>query len=184
MNRALTPSHSLNKRSVFVVGVDDVHPESSSVGWDCGGDLEQGALGLISNFLNRHPQVKIPLFVTPNWRMPAIEEFSSLKRKIAMLDKSVFRSCIKRVLIRRLKFNAYPIVSERYRDWCRYLEGFVSQGRIGIGVHGLYHFQNGLPFSAEFEHLDRERARKRLRQAKSLFAEANLTYERGFAPLG
>jgi predicted deacetylase len=184
MNRALTPSHSLNKRSVFVVGVDDVHPESSSVGWDYGGDLEQGALGLISNFFNRHPQVKITLFVTPSWRSSAVYELNSLKHQIAMLGKSNVQTYIRRLLIRRLKYRSYPIDLERHRNRCRYLEGFVTVGRIGIGVHGLDHFQNHRPFSAEFERLGREEARNRLRQAQGFLARANLTFERAFSPPG
>ncbi|MGB9622334.1 MAG: hypothetical protein ACPL07_00680, partial [Candidatus Bathyarchaeia archaeon] len=50
---------------VVVIGIDDVHPESSLDGSDCGGNLDRGALGLLERFLERYRNVKVTLFVTP-----------------------------------------------------------------------------------------------------------------------
>ena len=48
--------------------IDDVHPGRSSDAYEAGGDLGDGALGHVAWLLERHPQLRVTLFTTPDWR--------------------------------------------------------------------------------------------------------------------
>src|SRR5262249_36899312 len=56
------------KKAAVVLTIDDVFPGTRGNPYEAGGDLEKGALGRLLWLLNRHPQLHITLFVTPDWR--------------------------------------------------------------------------------------------------------------------
>src|SRR5262249_24369191 len=56
------------KRDAVCFTIDDVHPGRSTDHYDAGGDLGKGALGLIAELLERHPQLHVTLFTTADWR--------------------------------------------------------------------------------------------------------------------
>src|SRR5258708_22937966 len=57
------------KRAAVCFNVDDIHPATSRDEFDAGGDLGCGALGHVERLLERHPQLRVTLFVTPAWRL-------------------------------------------------------------------------------------------------------------------
>src|SRR5258705_2813727 len=48
--------------------VDDIHPSTSKDPYEAGGDLERGGLGRLARLLEKIPQLRATLFVTPDWR--------------------------------------------------------------------------------------------------------------------
>ena len=56
------------KTAAVVMSVDDVFPGKSNSAYEAGGDLERGAFGRLLWLLERHPQLRLTLFVTPDWR--------------------------------------------------------------------------------------------------------------------
>jgi len=54
--------------AAVIIGIDDIHPESSTEGFDCGGNIEGGALDRIKLFMENYSKVPITLYVTPDWR--------------------------------------------------------------------------------------------------------------------
>jgi len=56
------------KAAAVVLSVDDVFPGTSQSAYDSGGDLENGGLGRLLWLLERHRQLQLTLFVTPDWR--------------------------------------------------------------------------------------------------------------------
>jgi len=170
-------------RSALVIGIDDVHPESSAEGCDCGGDLEGGVLSLLTDFLERHPQVKITLFVTPDWLyLPQPTGFRFIQRRFSR--GSLVDSLLIKLFQRRWPDGRFRIDQEQYRKWCAFIKRKVSDGKLSIGIHGLQHFQTYVRYSAEFLYPNTDECRQKLRTAKTLFNGANLPYTMGFAPPG
>src|ERR1035438_10398073 len=56
------------KQAAICFTIDDVHPGRSFDAYEAGGDLGQGALGHVEWLCQRHPQLHVTLFVTPDWR--------------------------------------------------------------------------------------------------------------------
>src|SRR5271165_4616845 len=56
------------KRGAVCFSIDDIHPGTSSGPYEAGGDLGRGALGHVEWLLERHPQLRVTLFTTPDWR--------------------------------------------------------------------------------------------------------------------
>src|SRR5690349_8840930 len=48
--------------------IDDVHPGRSTDAYEAGGDLGRGALGHVESLLERHSDLRVTLFTTPDWR--------------------------------------------------------------------------------------------------------------------
>lgn len=57
-----------SKKAAICFTIDDIHPAKSTDYYEAGGDLEKGSLGKIQWLLDRHPQLKVTLFTTANWR--------------------------------------------------------------------------------------------------------------------
>jgi peptidoglycan/xylan/chitin deacetylase (PgdA/CDA1 family) len=169
----------------IVIGIDDVHPESSLNGSDCGGDLDRGALGLLENFLQRYRNVKVTLFVTPCHMFlpqpPGIERLHGIARSILGLG-GVADRVFYRFFIRSFEPNRYDV--EKSKAFSLYLAGLVKRGQIEIGIHGCFHFHVIPPYSSEFKHLSEEEARRRIRIAVKKLAQAGIPFVKGFAPPG
>src|SRR5215831_770812 len=56
------------KSAAVIMSVDDIFPGTSQSAYEAGGDLERGALGRLLWLLERHAQLQLTLFVTPDWR--------------------------------------------------------------------------------------------------------------------
>lgn len=169
--------------SALIVGVDDVHPETSKDGCDCGGDLTNGALGLLVEILESHPRLKINLFVTPDWMFkPQSKVFRYLQRhckRQGFLDKFLGR-----LFLRTWPKNRFKINKDEFREWVSFVRHYVTEGRVRVGIHGLYHFQPYIRHAAEFLYLSYAECRKRLKIAEEIFKNTKIPIEKGFAPPG
>src|SRR5436190_16149578 len=55
------------KHAAICFSIDDLHPAKSSDYYEAGGDLGAGALAHLEWLLERHPQLRVTLFVTADW---------------------------------------------------------------------------------------------------------------------
>jgi len=166
-----------------VIGIDDVHPESSLDGSDCGGDLDKGALGLLKNFLKRYRDVKVTLFVTPcHMFLPqhlGVERLHRFMRNLfgSRSDQVFYRFFIK-------KHNVEKFDIEKSGDFNNYLRDLVKRGQVEIGIHGCFHFTPIPPYSSEFLHLNYMEAVRRIKIAIYKLNRAEIPFIKGFAPPG
>jgi peptidoglycan/xylan/chitin deacetylase (PgdA/CDA1 family) len=171
------------KNGAVVIGIDDVHPESSLDGYDCGGDLDRGVLGLIENFLKRYRNVKITLFVTPcHMFLPQIFGIEKMHKITRSILGKITDSIFYRLFIKTLKPDKYDI--EKSEAFNLYLANLTKKGQVEIGIHGCFHFHVIPPYSSEFKHLSKQEARRRIRIAVKKLAKARIPFVRGFAPPG
>jgi hypothetical protein len=166
---------------VVVIGIDDVHPESSLDGSDCGGNLDRGALGLLERFLERYRNVKVTLFVTPcHIYLPPALGVERLHKMTGFLLRDVADRVFQRFFIRVHEVEKYDV--ERHEAFNTYLKKLVDKGQVEIGIHGCFHFHHIPPYASEFKHLDKYEARKRIRIAVYKLGKARIPFCKGFAP--
>lgn len=147
----------------FNLNLDDIHPESSADGTDCGGDRDRGVFGLLREMWRQFPNVKVTLFVTPDWidrRQPLWSR--ALRRNSRTWSPGTFRL-------------------DRHKEWCGWL---ASLPNTEVAVHGLHHFAPRGFHSQEFAMLGRAESLRRIRAADGIFREAGLPRSRGFRPPG
>jgi peptidoglycan/xylan/chitin deacetylase (PgdA/CDA1 family) len=167
----------------IVIGIDDVHPEPSLDGSDCGGDLDRGALGLLENFLQRYRNVKVTLFVTPcHMFLPQPLGIERLHRIARSILGDIADCVFYRFFIRRFEPNRYDI--EKSKAFSLYLASLVKRRQVEIGIHGCFHFHVIPPYSSEFKHLSEQETRRRIRIAVKKLARARISFVKGFAPPG
>lgn len=154
---------------VFNLNFDDIHPESSKVGTDCGGDREKGVFGYFSRLWKKFPEVKITLFVTPNWIDKSNTEFPMY----------YINRLLGRKYTREWEMDTFRL--DKFRDWCEWLNSFEN---LELAGHGLYHHRETDPHGAEFHEMDYEECLVRLKKAEEIFSLSGLRTEKGFRPPG
>lgn len=160
------------KTGAVVFTIDDVHPATSTDAYEAGGDLGQGALGHLERLLDRHPQLAMTLFVTPDWR-----EISPVPT----------RRWVARIPFVRDLFFLAPILSEgtmrldRHPAFVSYLNEFP---RTEIALHGFQHVHRGPKIPVEFQDESREKCADKLRRAMDVFRAARLPFSPGLQPPG
>jgi hypothetical protein len=161
------PEH---KAGAVCFSIDDVHPGRSSDAYEAGGDLASGALGHVEWLLQRHPLLRVTLFVTADWR----QRSPVASRK--------FVSRIPGVRERSFLGGLYPpgvMRLDRHPDFVRYL---TALPRTEVALHGLHHVARGRKIGAEFQGRSLEECRQILRTAAAIFDAAGLQYVRGLNP--
>jgi predicted deacetylase len=157
------------KRAAVCFSVDDVHPASSRDDFDAGGDLGRGSLGRLERLLGRHPQLRVTLFVTPDWRLRRLVPTRRWLARVPLLREHVHWA----PLIPKGRFRI-----DRYPDFVAYLN---SLPRTECAVHGLHHAHPGPQMKAEFQRLSPSECRARLLEARRIFTLAGLRHVQGFA---
>jgi hypothetical protein len=159
------------KSAAVVMSVDDVFPGTSQSAYEAGGDLERGALGRLLWLLERHPQLQLTLFVTPDWRRisPVADRFW---RHVPGLRDRLY---LARVL---------PKGTMDVRNHPEFVTFLNSMPRTEIAIHGLHHIHQGHSVSVEFQHQERAACAGMLAEAIRIFEESGLRYVRGFQPPG
>jgi len=159
------------KSAAVVMSVDDVFPGTSQSAYEAGGDLERGALGRLLWLLERHPQLWLTLFVTPDWRRlsPVADRFW---RHVPWLRDRVYLAIV-------LPKGTMDI--RNHPDFVAFLN---TMPRTEIAMHGLHHISLGHPVSVEFQHQDRASSAELLAEAIRIFKESGLRYVRGLQPPG
>ena len=159
------------RSAAVVMSVDDVFPGTSRSAYEAGGDLDQGALGRLLWLLQRHPQLWLTLFVTPDWRrisplpdricrhVPGLRDWMYLSKVLPKGTMDV----------------------RKHPDFVAFLN---AMPRTEVALHGLSHVNSGPSISLEFQDRDRETCAGMLAEALQIFDEAGLRYLRGLQPPG
>jgi hypothetical protein len=159
------------KRAAVCFSIDDVHPSSSVDGYDAGGSLGDGALGRVERLLGEHPQLRVTLSVTPEWR------------PIQLVRKGVL-SRLPVVASRVYHVDLNPpghFRVDRFPEFVAYLNGLP---RTDVAIHGLHHVHRGSRFAVEFQNQSYEECVAIVHTASTIFALAGLRFVRGFVPPG
>jgi len=159
------------KTGAVVMSVDDLFPGTSQDAYEAGGDLEKGALGRLLWLLERHPQLRLTLFVTPDWRQisPVAHRFW---RHVPWLMDRVFLATV-------LPKGTMDIRS--HPDFVAFLN---AMPRTEVAIHGLHHINRGRSITVEFKEQDRNTCANILNEAIQLFEQSGLRYVRGLQPPG
>lgn len=159
------------KRAAICFTIDDVHPGRSSDHYDGGGDLGKGALGLVAELLERHPQLHVTLFTTADWREISPTPSRTLAR-IPVLRDRMFLS-------RVLPEGSRAI--DRHPEFVAYVKGLP---RTEVALHGLHHIHKGPLLHVEFQDDPIDEHRRKLRRMLEIFDASGLAYVRGMCPPG
>lgn len=157
------------KKAAVCVSIDDVHPARSTDAFDAGGDLGGGALGRVQRLLELHPQLRITMFVTPDWRR---------------IDLVPTRKWFTRIPLVRERIHWAPLAPrgrfriDRFPDFVAYLNALP---RTDCAIHGLHHAHPGPRLAMEFQGQSRRRCRALVQEARGIFVAAGLKHVPGFA---
>ena len=157
------------KRAAVCFSVDDVHPASSRDEFDAGGDLGRGALGHVERLLDRHPQLRVTLFVTPDWRLRRLVPTRKWLTRIPLLRERIHWA----PLTPRGHFRV-----DRFPEFVAYLNALP---RTDCAPHGLNHAHPGPRMAVEFQEQSRSECSVLLEEARQIFAAAGLRHVQGFA---
>jgi hypothetical protein len=159
------------KSAAVVMSIDDIFPGTSQSAYEGGGDLEKGALGRLSWLLERHPQLQLTLFVTPDWRRisPVADRFW---RHVPWLRDRVYLASV------------LPKGTMDIRNHPEFVAFLNAMPRTEIAIHGLHHINQGPSVSGEFQNQDRAACASMLAEAMRIFDESGLRYVRGLQPPG
>ncbi len=160
------------KKAAVCFSIDDVHPGKSSDFYEAGGDLENGALGHVQWLLDRHAQLKVTLFVAPDWR--ELEPFPT--RKLLALIPGVAEKAYLTPILPKGTMRL-----DRHPEFVRFLKGME---RTEIGFHGLYHVHRGKRIVIEFQDEPVEEMKWKLERAREIFEDAGLIPVAGMCPPG
>ncbi|MDT0677471.1 DUF2334 domain-containing protein [Autumnicola musiva] len=161
-----------NKKAAICFTIDDIHPAKSSDYYEAGGDLENGQLGLVKWLLDRHPQLKVTLFTTANWR-----EISPKPTKKILASIPGVRD--KFYLAKRWPKDKMNL--ERHPEFVKFLNGMQ---RAEIAYHGLYHVHKGLKIPVEFQDQSEEEFREIIKEMMRIFDSSGITHAKGICPPG
>lgn len=160
------------KRAAVCFSIDDVHPGRARDGYDGGGDLGDGALGLVERLLERHPALHVTLFTTPDWREISPVPTRPIVSRLPVLRDRLYLAAVHPRGTMRLG---------RHPQFVRYLQALP---RTELGLHGLHHIHPGRTVLIEFQHQGVEACKAMLREAMAIFEEAGLPFVPGMTPPG
>lgn len=160
------------KKAAVCFTIDDIHPSRSTDFYEAGGDLEKGQLGLVQNLLDRHPELKVTLFTTANWR-----EISPVPTRKILASVPGLRD--KFFLARRYKKDKMNL--ERHPDFVRFLNQMKNSE---TAFHGLYHVHKGLKIPVEFQDQSSREFREIIGEMIRIFDSSGIEYIRGICPPG
>jgi hypothetical protein len=172
--------------AAVIIGIDDIHPESSTEGFDCGGNIEGGALERIKLFMEKYPKVPITLYVTPDWRYrPVItsERFGRFRSVTTnfMNDPMNPLSYIPKIFNNTRSVERYRIDKEEFNSWRIKIKELIEKYPLTVGIHGLTHIGKWPPFYKEFLKLNYDECLERIRSAKQIFSKV-FPVDGGFIP--
>lgn len=160
------------KKAAVCFSVDDVHPGKSTDPYEAGGDLEKGALGHLIWLAERHPQLRVTLFTTADWREIEAKPTYRLLPKIPYVRDRAFLTPIHPK--GRMALDRHP----EFVDFIRAHDCFE------VGLHGLHHVHPGVRVPIEFQNQDAATCRRILQEAMEIFDRAELPFVRGMTPPG
>jgi hypothetical protein len=160
------------KKAAICFTIDDIHPGKSTDHYEAGGDKDKGALGLVKNLLDRHPELKVTLFTTANWR-----EISPVPTKKVLASIPGLRDRF--FLAKRYKKDTMNL--ENHPDFVKYLNGMNN---VEIGYHGLYHVHKGLKIPVEFQNQTSKEFEVIIKEMLRIFDSSGINHVKGICPPG
>ena len=170
-NRGVTSWLPPGKKAALCFTIDDIHPGRASDGYDGGGDLGKGALGLVQRLLERHPLLHVTLFTTPDWRETTPHP-TSPARHVPWLRDRLYLAPL------------HPPGTMRLSRHPGFVEYLKQLPRTEIGLHGLHHIHRGPTVLVEFQQQSADECERVLRESMTLFEEAGLPFIKGMTPPG
>jgi Uncharacterized protein conserved in bacteria (DUF2334) len=158
------------KRAAICFSIDDIHPGTSAAPYEAGGDLERGALGRLAGLQRKHPQLKLSLSVTPDWRLRSLVPDTLLLRHIPWIKQHVQWT-------RLHPRGTFRI--DRHPGLVKYLNGLEH---CEVVLHGLTHSHRGPRYAVEFQDESADQCAALIRSGLEIFGAAKLSFVRGFAP--
>lgn len=149
-------------RPAVCFSVDDVHPAP----------VAREALAHVQWLQKRHPQLRVTLFTTADWRTMEPYPIRRLRARIPVVRDHVFTVPVHPRGTFRL---------DRHDDFCAFLRDWPG---AEIALHGLHHVRTGLRPVLEFERRSAKECRDILRAATDIFDRARLPIVRGMAAPG
>jgi hypothetical protein len=160
------------KRAAVIWTIDDIFPGKTRDGYDGGGDLDEGALGRVHWLLDRHPELWVTLFTTPDWRETTPFPTRTVIKRIPVLrDRCYLTGLHPRGSMR---LNRHP-------EFTAYLKNLP---RTEIALHGLHHVHPGRKIVVEFQDQSTGKCREILAEGLRIFEEADLPFPNGMTPPG
>ena len=161
-----------DKKAAICFTIDDIFPGKSSDLYEAGGDLEQGVFKHLLWLCERHPQLKITLFTTADWR----ESYPRPQRKL-----------LAKIPVLRDKFYLSKILKKGTMNLVNHPE-FVSflnhHQQFEIAYHGLHHVHKGLKIPVEFQNQSKEEFDQIISEMITIFETSNINHVNGICPPG
>ena len=158
------------KVAAVCFSIDDIHPGTSADAYEAGGDLTLGALGRLLALQRRHPELKLTLCVTPDWRLKSLVPDTHVLRRIPWLRERVHWTRLHRPGHFRL---------DRHPQLVSCLNGLE---RCEVVMHGLTHAHRGPRFAVEFQEQSVAECTARVERGLAIFGAAKLAFVRGYVP--
>jgi hypothetical protein len=160
------------KRAAVCFSIDDVHPGMESNGHKAGAAFNRDSVGHLRWLLDRHPQLRVTLFTTADWREISPVPTRRLLARIPYLRERFFLTEI------------LPAGTMRLSNHPEFVQFLKQLPRVEIGLHGLHHVQRGPRVPVEFQKQSVAQCRRMLREMIAIFDESGLEYVRGMNPPG
>lgn len=159
------------KKAAVCFTIDDLHPAKASVhGYDAGGDLDKGAFGHVDWLLKRHPELKVTLFTTADWREKSPFPTRKWLSRIPWLRDQFFLADL---------FPKGTMQLDRHKEFVDY---YNAHPQVEIGFHGLHHCHKGLKVPVEFQDEPFAFSDKRLAEMRRIFKASGISFVNGFTP--
>jgi hypothetical protein len=158
------------KTAAVCFSIDDVHPGTSRDPYEAGGDLTQGALGRMLQLQRRHPELKLTLCVTPDWRLKSLVPDTLFLRRIPWLRDRVHWTRLHRP--GHFRLDRHP----------QLVSCLNSLERCEVVLHGLTHAHRGPRFAVEFQDESVEECTAAVERGLAIFGAARIEFVRGYVP--
>ncbi len=158
------------KKAAVCFHIDDIHPGRSSDPYEAGGDMQDGALGLVEALLERHPKLQVTLFTTADWREISPVPTRKVLARVPWVSERVYLADI---------HPKGTMALDRHPRFVSYLQNLP---RTEIALHGLHHIHKGPRIPVEFADLPRSTCRAMLAEALGIFSKAGLARPTGMQP--
>ncbi len=161
-----------HKKAAICFTIDDIFPGKSTDLYEAGGDLEKGVFKHLLWLTARHPQLKITLFTTADWRETVPVPTRKLLAQIPSLRDSFYLAPI-------LKKGTMSLVN--HPDFVQFLN---AHEQFEIAFHGLHHIHKGLKVPVEFQNQTYQEFLKILEEMMAIFERSGVHHVRGICPPG
>lgn len=155
-------------RAAVCFSIDDIHPTAAS-GAHGVGDVARAALTQLDWLLQRHPQLRVTAFITPDWRSAGVYPTQVLHRVPGLRRLTYATPVLPRGTLRL----------DRHPSFVAFLRRLP---RTDFAIHGLHHVKRGPNHLAEYEGRTTSRCRALLEEAMAIMTAAGLPVTPGVAP--